>query len=355
MSTKNLLGISLGLVFAAGCTCSCGASEDTIVTPTTAPPVEATAPTYDVHEWGLVRGTANDRVMLSGPHAQPPVMPMAKPVLYFHREGDGPLMVDTTVTIPNGRIVEHWPPAAEGTASISWHGLRLEEGNCHGSRYPTLAEAPCVSVADGCEAAELTAVETRDGDCLRSEDEDAWNHLFYRAEVVGTPALPLAIETLPDGRVRLTNRSEGPIAGQILRLRHVAGSGSSDAALVASPPAPGASIELDAPSGTVGDAAEALLETLRAAGLTEPEAHAFRRAWDETLFGRQEHATTAAGETIPAANPMAAARPMRGSWTSIVYVLPEATADTLATLSFEPPPHEVRRVIVAWIDEARAP
>lgn len=346
--------LAFAILSLAGCS-SCGGAASDSPRPATEPePVVVVGPSYEVHEWGLVRGTRDDGVMLSGPHAQLPAVPMAKPVLYFHRDGEGPLTVDVNVTIPNGRIVEHWPPATEGERSITWSGVRVEAGSCRGSRYPSFAEAPCTAVADACEAAELAQVETDDDDCLRTADGSAWNHLFYRAEVVGTPALPLVFETLPQGRVRVTNRGTTAIAGRILRLRHV-GFAGSDAALAVAPPAPGASVELDAPSGSVRDAAEALLDSLRVAGLTEPEARAFRRAWDETLFGAGQLATIVAGESLPpaAASPIGAFDP--APRTSIVYVLPPTTADTLATLRFDPAPRAIRRVIVAWIDEARAP
>ena len=346
---KDLL--ALAFLSLAGCNCCGGASNDSSQPATEPRPVDAAGPSYEVHEWGLVRGTRDDRVMLSGPHASPPAMPVAKPVLYFHRDGEGPLTVQVSVSVPNGRIVEHWPPAAQGERSITWSGVRVEAGSCRASRYPTLAEAPCTAVLDGCEASTLAQVETEDDDCLRTADGSAWNNLFYRAEVVGTPALPLALETLPDGRLRVTNRGTTAIPGRILRLRHVGFTGS-DAALVVAPPAPGASVELDTPSGSVRVAAEALLDSLRGAGLTEPEARAFRRAWDDTLFGAGPLATIQA-ESPATAMPMAAFDPQPR--TSIVYVLAPAVADTLAVLRFDPPPRAIRRVIVAWIDEARAP
>jgi hypothetical protein len=311
--------------------------------------------TYEVHEWGLVRGTSRDGVVLSGPHADAPAVPVAKPILYFHREGEGALSIDVTVEIPRGRVVEHWPLTDGGGPRIAWRGVRVERGACRGARYPSATEVPCSGLTDGCEAAELGTVETDDADCLETSDGARWNHLFYRGEVEGTPDLALRLEPTPDGRLRVTHAGASPIVGRLLRLHHD-GSGRTDAALVADPPPPGSTVVLEAPSGSVADAATALEESLRAAGLTDAEARAFRRAWDAAMFGAGPVAAVAPAGTIPAAeSPVAGASPTRASWTSVIFVLPPPAADRLAILRFTPPPRAVRRAIVAWVDEARAP
>jgi hypothetical protein len=343
----------------AGCNGSCGGERASAPPPSPVPEPVPSGPSYEVHEWGLVRGTLDDRVMLSGPPAAQVSVPVAKPVLYFHRTGEGPLTIEVAVDVPRGRIVEHWPlvdPAPE--SSIAWRGVRVEPGTCRGARYPRGAGSgpPCVNVADGCEASELATVETDDGDCLRTTDGASWNNLFYRGEIQGAPSLPLRLETLPDGQSRVTNTGTVAIPGQLLRLHHD-GTGGADRALVVAPPGPGASIVLDAPSGAVSDAASALSASLRTAGLTEAEARAFRRAWDATLFGPSVTAAAAAAAEAPiaTATPAAGAFAVPEPWTSVVYVVPESTADGLATLRFSPAPSAVRRAIVAWIDEARAP
>ena len=113
-SPLRLLRPTCGLVVISAFlgACACGASGAESPPPTPAPPPPPPAPPrYEVHEWGLVRGTMNDRLMISGPHAPEPVQVVTKPLLFFHRldEGDAPLVVDVQVTIPDGRIVEHWP------------------------------------------------------------------------------------------------------------------------------------------------------------------------------------------------------------------------------------------------------
>jgi hypothetical protein len=351
----------LSLLLALGC--SCGAE-----TPTpSAPPPPPSPVTYEVHEWGLVRGAAGDRVLLSGPHVDPPAVPMAKPVLYFHREGEGALVVDVEVHMVSGRIAESWPTTGEPpAASVAWHRVTIEEGSCRGSRYPTFGEPPCSHAGVGveCEATALASVETDDSDCLvwpHSPLDDgptlAWNHLFYRGEIPGAPPVPLRIEPLPDGTLRVTSTTRDPIPGRLVRVRRGNGVPAvADAVAIASPPAPGAIIVIPAPTEPPSSGAPALAEGLRAAGLTGPEIDAFRRAWDTTLFGTTETASAESPRGAVTTTPVAASpMPIPVATTSLVYVLPASAADALSTLSFTPPPRAVRRAIVAWIDEATFP
>jgi hypothetical protein len=348
----------LGAFLAMGC--SCGG--------TTSPPAEApapdpvvAAPTYEVHEWGLVRGTMDDRVMLSGPHTERVVV-VAKPVLYFHRHGEGALRVDVEARIPNGRIVEHWPsPGGAPGAVAAWRDVLIQGDACHGSRYPTLSDDPCRTLSDGCEAATLQTVETTDSSCLywpRPPGDDgpteAWNHLFYRGEITGTPPLPLRAEPLADGTLRLTSTGASPIPGHVLRVRRANGvAGVSDGLEIAAPPAPGATTIIAAPSGPITAGGDSLGESLRAAGLTDDEIDAFRRSWDETLFGSGPSVTASiTSGVVVTATPIPVA-PV--ATTSLLYVLSAADADALATLTFSPPPTAVRRAIVVWIDEAAGP
>ncbi len=347
--------------------CSCGAPSTPVPSALPAPPTPVT-PTFEVHEWGLVRGTLSDHLMISGPHAPEPVVVMTKPVLYFHRDaardGEEALVVDVDVEIHDGRVVERWPGPASTGASVSWHGVVVEEGSCHGSRYPTLAEEPCSLLSDGCEAATLASVETADSDCLRwpppPGDEgptEVWNHLFYRGERMTAPSLPLRLEPQPDGTLRVTATGTDPVLGRFVRVRRSNGmTGVSDAAEIASPPAPGQSLTIAAPTGTLASAAEALAESLRASGLTEEEVSAFRRSWDEALFGPTAIATRAPGATATiTTTPVVTVAPQPVVTNSVIYVLPLTSADALATLRISPAPTALRRAIVIWLDEASAP
>ncbi len=325
--------------------CSCGATSAEPAGPASPSAPAALPPlSYEVHEWGLVRGTMLDQVMISGPHRDEIPVPVAKPVLYFHREGEGPLSLDVGVSITSGRIVEHWPlVAGSGDARLEWQGVEIVEGNCPGSRYPADAEPPCdaIRAPDSCEAATLSTVETLDGDCVRYAGA-SYDHLFYRGEVRGAPPLPLRLSR--DGAsLRATLEGSSPIPGSIVRIRR-----STREVSVTSAPAPGASVELRSPSASSATGARALDASLRAAGLSDAEVLAFRRAWDVALFGGE----IASAE---APSPVASATPTAGlvlpaSDDAIVYVLPIASADALAPLTFSPAPRAVRRAIVAWID-----
>jgi hypothetical protein len=327
--------------------------------PAPAVPSAPVPASYEVHEWGLVRGDVLDRVHLSGPRHAPELMPLAKPVLYFHRDGDGPLSIDVEVTLASGRVVEHWPfvGPTPGT-SLAWRGVTLTEGHCAGARYPATGEAPCDASGAGldCESLELRTVESSDAHCLGLAGA-SWNHLFYRGELVGAPPLPLDVQAsggsrrgVGADRYRVTHRGQAPIVGRLVRVR-------SGAASVIDAPAPGTSLELEVPTGAPGEGARALAEALGAAGLTPDEVAAFRRAWDTTLFGASVTAATEprSGEVVaatPSAMPMAGGLVLGATTDALIYVLDASDADRLATLRFTPAPRAVRRAIVVWLDLA---
>ncbi len=289
-------------------------------------------PSYEVHEWGLIRGNALDHAILSGPRADARPLGLAKPVLYFHRHGDGPLTLDVEVSLPSGRFREEWPPAAIDGASLAWRGVGVEEGACAGSRYPSMADPVCSTLSgEGCEAAELRVVESPSADCLAHAGE-RFNHLFYRAELDVPPGLPLVISSRR--RREPSARGVRPILGSMIRVR---GGRSS----VFDPPNPGEERGLDPPSQPLALGRAALAEALALAGLDEEERDAFMRAWGETLFPPFEGAS-GGGYVAP--------------WTtdSVLYVLRAEDAELASRLRFEPPPTRVERAIVVWIDLADA-
>jgi len=326
-----------------------------------------------VHEWGLVRGGAGDSIELGGsvPYLEP--MPVAKPILYFHLAGIEPLDVRATARMgQGGTIVETWPLAgAAGAREASW-SARVTRGSCHHGRLPTAREAPCLGLTDGCEAATLSQVESDDADCVTVGPQSA-NHLFYRGSIRGVDPLPLVAERLANGRVRVRNRGTEAIPGVVIRVRLANGTaGVTDAASWVAPPAPGRAIELDVPAGPTAPAAAQVGAMLRALGLTDAEAGAFRRAWDPTLFnvaspagvqtippigpmGPTVHPVRAEAEpgtTTEARNPVAAAMPMAlpRPTESLVYFLPPAVIERLSTLDFTPRPTGVKRAIAVWLD-----
>lgn len=341
----------LPLLLALGA-CGSNAPSSTPAAPTEPTPPTSSTPSYEVHEWGLVRRAFPDRVIVSGPlgASRTDPMPVAKPVLYFHRDGEGALAVDVEVAMPSGHVVEHWPltTTTPTPSAIRWADVVLVEGHCRGSRYPRSMEPPCDTVPDFCEAAELATVEAEDGDCVHVAGQP-FDHLFYRGEVTAPPTFPLEL-ALEGDALRVTHRGRSPIPGKLVRVRR------SDAAVsVIDAPSPGASATLAPPSSPNGEGARALADSLRSAGLTDAEAQAFSRAWDVELFG----AITTSVTTIPpapataSADTIATAMPMGPpADDALLYVLPIDDADALATLRFDPPPRVVRRAIVAWIDVA---
>lgn len=289
-----------------------------------------------------MRGNLADHVVLSGPRRVPTPIPIAKPVLYVHREGEGPLSLDVEVTLTSGAMVEHWPLVGGApSASLVWRGVTVEEGSCAGARYPAIQEPPCLGLtgADGCEAMELATVETRDADCL-GYGGSRWNHLFYRGELSAPPSFPLVVTPLGADRFRV--EAARPVIGRLVRVR-----GTSASVLEA--PGPGASVESEIPTGSAAEGAEALGRALGEAGLSVDEVAAFRRAWDPTLFA---DATASAGESIATATPMAGGLIAPRTRDALLYVLSTEDADRLATLRFTPAPVRVARAIVVWLDLA---
>ena len=327
---------------------------------------------YEVHEWGLVRGSWSDHTVLSGPRAAPVPMPVAKPVLYFHRLGPGPLRVRVGVEIHGGRIVEFWPLTDSfraGSANLAWGPVDVGSEGCRGLGYPNAAEQPCVGLTDsvGCEAAELGVVETDDAVCLTFLGR-TYNHLFYRGEIDEPAPFPLVAASdasQPAGTLSLSLRDGAPMVGDVVRVSRTAATAGAIAVTVVAAPRPGATVVMAQPSPTPDAAARgagALARSLAQAGLSASEVVAFRRAWDETLFGTayaDAGGASSAGTVAtrnPSGNPVttiavAEASP-QGDSDALLYVLPSRDADALASLRFDPPPRAVRRAIVVWLDLA---
>jgi len=313
-------------------------------------------PHYAVHEWGLVDQVLGEEAteIAAGPGqpAQggapvevapgpspvnmaplPAVVPpdhsmrMAprKPVLYVHLlEPTRALTFTATVTLPGGRLLEHWPAGEVSGDTVRWARVEAQAESCAGSAYPARGGEGCTGVADGyCEAAELRTYETEDGACLRVGGQ-SYNHLFYRGDTVG-PALPLALEragraveatwqpeTAPVGAVLRVTRAEGAV-----RVRRVEFG------------ACGEEFRIEPADSTEGvaEATAELSRLLREQGLSEPEAQAFERAWMDALFG----ADARVGDAL-------------------LYFLPGELVAPVASLLLEPPPDELKRVMLVRVD-----
>jgi hypothetical protein len=376
--------VTIGLLLLFSLLCACGPKSDASAPPTNTPPsirppapqppvVEA-AP-FEVHEWGLVRGGANDTIVVGA--SLPQLMPMAvaKPVLYFHLGSEAPVEVSVTARMgEGGTIVESWPIGAAPSARFASWSARVTRGSCHHGRLPSFGDAPCLGLNDGCEAATLDTVESDDADCVMVGPQSA-NHLFYRGSLTGVDPLPLVVERLPDGRVRVRNRGTEPIPGALLRVRLGYGAPRvSDGATSAPAPGPGATVEIGVPAGTTAAAAEQSGAMLRELGLTVGETAAFRRAWDTILFGLPDGAAAADLPLYPAgprpvqpvhaeaARPTAViptivtAAPVAGAFLapqpsdSLIYFLPPSVIEKLSTLELAPRPTRTVRVIAVWLE-----
>lgn len=326
--------------------CSCGSTATSTTTIPSAPTARTSSEpsTYSVHEWGLVRAAAGDALFVGamGPPAPPiDLIPVEKPVLYFHLSGSEPLDIATVaVDALGGTIVEHWPYTGGGAApaSIAWTGLRLEPGSCP-LRPPTAAEPPCSHVLGTrgeCESLALASAVASDAACVRSATT-ASPLLFYRSTSTAMTA-PLRAFHLDFGDIHVRNDGDHPIPGRLVRFQR---SGADVRVVVVDPPAPHHTIVVGHDWGGPDVARAAVTETLRGLGLSEPEAAAFLASWDAAFFGPASATPTALEEDIPLEETPSPEE-------SILYFLPAADVARLSRLDFEPAPTEVRRAIAVW-------
>lgn len=353
--------------------CACGAATSTPASTTTTTATGGAAG-YDVHEWGLVRALPGDVLNVGAIAPARMAYPMAvdKPVLYFH--ADAPLtLASVRVDAGEGTLAEVWPePPRTGEASVvNWRDVALApSGDCPFSPLPGLGDPACTSLPAGelCEVAQLGVVRVPGVACVRTAGVTD-SLLFYRARTRSfTP--PLRFERVVSGGedVTVTNEGTEVIPGWLVRLRDDYG---SVRALAVRPPAPGASIVVGsdfaaaADTGPVADdeavdmpvmpgspepGRRALRETMIDIGLTDGEADAFLRAWDERLFAL---APSTVADGTPIDTLAADRRGMDedgdpGPMDSFVYFLPEASVDGIARVTFDPPPRSFHRAMAIW-------
>lgn len=354
----------------AALTAACGAepapeplAPEPAPAPLEAPPAaseEVTA--YEIHEWGIVdvdlssrqvelaagpgRVTPTDpvpaRPIPVRPTPPPPAPPLApvspiqrpphngvgsaprKPVLYFHlRDASPSFRFDLTVSLGEGRVVEHWPGGERGEHTVRWSSVGLSREHCEGGPYPSAGDPSCAGVADGyCEVAELASYVADDAGCLDVGGQPR-SMLFYRGDGASA-ALPITVERAGEA-LRVTNDRLARVVGEVLRLR----TGADGVVRVALAPMParGASVELPAPTEPANGAhRHAVREQLRALGLTPGEAGAFERAWFGELFDGSAPTPHAFGDAV-------------------LFFLPDGAADEYARLEASPPPAAIRRAM----------
>lgn len=334
-------------------------------------PSTSAASSYEVHEWGLIRGAPGDVLTLGAVAPLAPVEPTVadKPLLYFH--ADGPVTLnEVSVSTPGGSVLETWPLAqiGAGNASLSWSDVSLHPSSlCEPSPLPGAGDAPCSTLPAGsfCESAGLATVRTDDAACVRFGDS-VDRFLFYRA-ASRSFTLPLRFSrTKVYEDVLVMNDGDLPIPGVLVRI---SSDGGSTRTLIAKPPAPHASAiighDFDKTVSSDGKAAfnglaiaddktvmdesiprrtlfgpgrDGIRSTMRELGMTQPEIDAFVRAWDAALFGGQpvvdEDRRSSDGE--------------RAARETFVYFLPVESIDGIAKLHFDPAPRAVKRAFAVW-------
>ncbi|MEZ4247153.1 MAG: hypothetical protein R3B99_02795 [Polyangiales bacterium] len=343
----------------------CGGRDPRPTEPSVEPTPEVTVGTFAVHEWGLLRGGAGDVLEVGAASPATTVEPIAvdKPLLYFHATGGPVRLREATVDALDGSIREHWPVVADATPSrVTWRDLALDPsrvvvpGRCE-PVFPSRTQPPCDRLAPGeaCETAELAPLRAEGSTCL-----DEAPFLFYRSR---TRSFTPPLRATREGDVlRVANTGAEPIPGRLIRIERFGGRVRTRAV---EPPAPGATLVIDATFPEDGDGEpmddvlpadrrgvtadetsdgpvlgpstleagrRALRDTLDGIGLTDGESDAFVRAWDHALFGELDSV-----DGIPA--------PVH----SILYFLPPGACDQVATLRFDPAPTEVRRALAVWV------
>lgn len=378
--TRHSLARALGLALALA---GCGGEERA---PTPEPPVETptapvsvpTTPGLVVHEWGVVdvranrgplgelamsgvpgRGVPREELLQQGPSPgpspspspgpsptptptphRPPIARPRAPLLYFHLPaGHEPVDVSVRVELPRGTVEEHWPLTSDHGERLDWVRWRatVRAEACSGASYPAPGEAPCdQALRFYCEASELRRYEAADAACLSVDGRDA-NHLFYRGALPGR--LPLQVTTDGSGTLRVHHAGNRPLPGRLVLVERADDPGATRARVVA-PPAPGATISVEA-ADVEAEAARAaiygaLADTFE---LTQAEVAAFRAAWDVSFFGGPR------GE-IDGLRRQAFVPPQR----SLFYWLAEGDVESLAPLAIEPRPEVIRRAILVRVD-----
>ncbi len=312
----------------------------------------AVVPSYEAHEWGIVRGEQADTISIggAGPPAPEQFLNIDKPVVYFHP--DAPMTLRSVSIDPfEGRILETWPLARGDGTTRHWADVSIDPFSpCRSSPLPRQNEPPCSELhgSSACESAELAPVRSADSACVRVGDK-LETFLFYRFETKAfTPPLEFLADA--DGVVLVTNESDDPIPGTLLRIQSI---GAKTSTIAIEPPKPHASLRLDADPAVreddvpippnegrgalrerviVGPGKDAIGSNMRALGMDDAEIDAFLKAWGVAFFGGPTfvvHATTP--------EPIA-----------FVYFLPRGTVDRLAKVTFDPPPKTFRRAYAVW-------
>jgi hypothetical protein len=355
------LALVLATATSIGCAGAAGSTPSGSGSSSTDPPTRAPEARYSLHEWGVVRAEAGDRLRLSAappPEEQryffSPDAVVEKPVLYLHVEGDETVTVRSLRVTADANILEHWPltSAPLGTSSVEWRDVTARREHCASSRYPAANEPPCDTIlpSSDCEALELASYEAPSSACLALVDGTQQNLLFYRSRTRVAPPLSVTRQ----GEVLAIT------AGATLPDTSIVWTRGGLASVVAAPAA-NQTISMPAPHEPAAQALEILSAEMARRGLDDDEIAAFWRAWASTLLGdpmrrveplppredrvaeqppppregtASERTPRAAVEELPPPAPI----------DVVFYLLPADVIDAMAHLEADPPPQRVVRV-----------
>ncbi len=304
------------------------------------------APTYDLHEWGVVDVPASGPVEIAA-GAGAPARPVAvrKPVLYVHLL-DGATETPLSLRVAlGGSLVEHDPPGAVRDGNVlEWPSITARAAHC----APHVPSGACATADGVCEVAELARYDAPSAACLEVDGVRS-SLLFYRGSAPSIP-LPLTATRAADGTVTATaSATFYGTPGGLLRLSSAMGPSSPAGRIVVSrAEAPGYGGSVSIPVGTEtitrAEGVAELTRSFTALGLTEDEAAAFVAGWGDELFGPASTVTRDA----PARSRLAPDGPRLPD--VLLYFMPYPTIDAVSALDAQPRPRVLRRAMLVRID-----
>jgi hypothetical protein len=280
-----------------------------------------------------------------------PQRPMAvrKPVVYAHLlDGATEQTFGLRVALAAGAFVEHDPAATISGSTLEWPQVTAHASHCAttaaSARAARRLSAMACDASDGvCEVEELPRYDAPSAACLHVGDVDT-GLLFYRGQAPSV-SLPLSATRATDLTATVTaSASMSGAPGQILRIStNLSGPWPMGRIVVSRAAFPTAGASVPLPVGTdVITRAEGIAElrtSLLALGLTDDEAAAFLAGWADELFGADEATREATrGPVGPRHQDV------------LLYFLPLAAVDSIATLTATPTPRAVRRAFLVRID-----
>jgi hypothetical protein len=298
---------------------------------------------YTVHEWGLLDIDSTGHAELAAGPGHPRMVSARKPVLYVHLdEGVPNLSFSLDVHVAGGTLLEHWPLGQLVDAGTLRWSATATRAHC----ATDTSSAPCATTDRVCEVEELPSYDAASAACLDVGGTNS-GMLFYRASLT-VDDLPIVVERSADLGLRVTAKGDADdIVGDVLRVSTaLSGPWPMGHVVVQRAPVPARGDSVSLPVGTTavdrGDEEAKLRHAMSELGLGTDEADAFVRAWSPALFGPPISSRRERFSRDLATPPM--------PQDALLFWLPPAVADRIATLAFEPLPRKVSRALLVRID-----